>query len=187
MIGILLHKRGHRVLDGSEPKVKTKRIEFISEAAFLLFFASVFQRDFLTIAPQVCMSSLRHLQKKPHLKITWPFWGWKTTWLQKIMGVTELFMKALANKWVKLVDKVGYLLAFIQFSNKKQTFWPCISKNSFCNLHHFRLHRTYCYSCFLSGYSFTSQIYVVLKFVYSKKATKFEKKSPNFIDALQII
>ena len=25
------------------------------------------------------------------------------------MGVTELFMKALANKWVKLVDKVGYL------------------------------------------------------------------------------
>ena len=64
MIGILLHKRDHRVLDGSEPKVKTKRIEFISEAAFLLFFASVFRRDFLTIAPQVCMSSLRHLQKK---------------------------------------------------------------------------------------------------------------------------
>ena len=71
MIGILLHKRGHRVLDGSEPKVKTKRIECISEAAFLLFFASVFRRDFLTITPQVCMSSLRHLQKKmPHLKIT---------------------------------------------------------------------------------------------------------------------
>ena len=41
MIGILLHKRGHRVLDGSEPKVDTKRIEFISEAAFLVFFASV--------------------------------------------------------------------------------------------------------------------------------------------------
>ena len=64
MIGILLHKRDHRVLDGSEPKVKTKRIEFISEAAFLSFFASVFRRDFFTIAPQVCMSSLRHLQKK---------------------------------------------------------------------------------------------------------------------------
>ena len=35
------------------------------------------------------------------------------------MGVTELFMKALANKWVKFVDKVGYLLALIQFTNKK--------------------------------------------------------------------
>ena len=75
MIGILLHKRGHRVLDGSEPKVKTKRIEFISEAAFLLFFASVFRRDFLTIAPQVCMSSLRHLQKKAPLKNNLTFLG----------------------------------------------------------------------------------------------------------------
>ena len=64
MIGILLHKRGHIILDGSEHKVKTKGIELISEAAFLLLFASVFRRDFLTIAPQVCMSSLRHLQKK---------------------------------------------------------------------------------------------------------------------------
>ena len=50
MIGILLHKRGHRVLDGSEPKVDTKRIEFISEAAFLFFFASVSPWDFITIA-----------------------------------------------------------------------------------------------------------------------------------------
>ena len=131
----------------------------------------MFQRDFLNIAPKVCMSSLRHLQKKPHLKITWPLWGWKTTWLQKIMGVTELFMKALANKWVKLVDKVGYLLALIQFTNKKQTFWSCISKNRFCNLHHFRLHRTYCYSCFLGTVLSAKYIYYY-KFAYSPLSNK---------------
>ena len=44
MTGILLHKRDHRVLDGSEPKVKTKRIEFISEAAFLFFCICVSKR-----------------------------------------------------------------------------------------------------------------------------------------------
>ena len=103
------------------------------------------------------------------------------------MGVTELFMKALANKWVKLVDKVGYLLAFIQFSNKKQTFWPCISKNRFCNLHHFRLHRNYCYSCFLSGYSFSSQIYVVLKAKKCEKVSQLYTCFTNYLICTETI
>ena len=46
MIGILLHKRGHRVLDGSEPKVKTKRIECISEAAFFIIFCICVSKRF---------------------------------------------------------------------------------------------------------------------------------------------
>ena len=41
MIRILLHKRGHRLLDGSDPKVKTEWIEVISEVAFFSFFLSM--------------------------------------------------------------------------------------------------------------------------------------------------
>ena len=158
-------------------KLRLKGLNSFLKQLSCYFLHLCFEETFL-LSHHRCAWVLYDIYKKrPHLKITWPFWGWKTTWLQKIMGVTELFMKALANNWVKLVDIVGYLLAFIQFTNKKQTFWQCISKNRFCNLHHVRLRRTYFYSCFLSGYSFTSQIYVVSKFVYSKQATKFEKIS----------
>ena len=102
MIGILLHKRDHRVLDGSEPKVKTKRIEFISEAAFLFFLHLCFKETFL-ISHQRCAWVLYDIYKKNPLKNNLTSLGMVNDFAAKNNGGYWTFYESFSQQ----VGKIG--------------------------------------------------------------------------------